>query len=727
MNYGRAGNKEGSSLMGINYVRPPILKFNKKKDTKNYTEYEVITYKDSKKEAEKDTEVDKTFTNDIDSLIYCNESLTIQVPKKSYMKKNGKSKFAYAFGMFPNPKNGKASYLDGCILGALGLKRQGTNADIVCFITPDISKADKTKLEVVFDKVIYVPYISPYKMKGEGKYKTIMMDPDIFKNCPNYDKFHPYSHVFFKLHIFNPKLFPYEKVCFVDSDLVPMNYYDSLFMLNTPAGWVEYRKKWPYQKSFHWDRCDYLKHGEKIPHIFTDIGTKGSSDVNAGLMVISPDQKEYDSMIKQVTSPVSKWMGPGKEHIGFYDMDLNKESSIVGRKFVDSSYCYPEQNYLTKRYSGKWTYVEYSFQSWSLDPCNSFGIHMAAFNPKPWFKQPANISVKLAKNYTPYYHNKIEDVFVSEIPKAIASDDESLMLENISISYELFNDLIIWGLVNYPKLTKFFLENTKIYGTKISFGEDKFKNLSSKDEFKLLKDITKNDPDYKKLSISQQYITNLINNYSGFVDEVKDKYLSVCKTKFKDRYGDYNYRYHILKYPNVIDKSLSESKQLTKHNKISFGDLKGVSINDITEEQANYYVNTRKFALDKDLREAFLRSKYKHLVKEDHLYASKKKKKKTKRIKRSNSSKKSKKKNDKTLYCFTMKGCHWCHNFQKDLWPKLKKLKLCKFKIIDRHKNPELVQKYKIKIYPTLVLVNGNKHKIFKNERTYNNIVKFCK
>ena len=108
------------------------------------------------------------FTNDIDSLIYCNESLTIQMPKESFMKQNGKSKFAYAFGMFPNPKNGKASYLDGCILGALGLKRQGTNADVICFITPDISKSDKERLEVVFDKVIYVPYISPYKMKGDG-------------------------------------------------------------------------------------------------------------------------------------------------------------------------------------------------------------------------------------------------------------------------------------------------------------------------------------------------------------------------------------------------------------------------------------------------------------------------------------------------------------------------------------------------------------------------------
>ena len=74
------------NLMGINHVRPPLLKFNKKKETASHTEYEVITYKDSKNQSEENN--DKTFTNDIDSLIYCNESLTIQVPKRSFMKKN---------------------------------------------------------------------------------------------------------------------------------------------------------------------------------------------------------------------------------------------------------------------------------------------------------------------------------------------------------------------------------------------------------------------------------------------------------------------------------------------------------------------------------------------------------------------------------------------------------------------------------------------------------------
>ena len=179
------------AMTSIDYVRPPELRFSEIKKTKQYVEYEIETFKDAKEKASNDP-----FLKDIDSLIYCNDKLRIKVPSKSYMKKMGKSRFAYAFGMFPNPKTNEASYLDGCILGALGLKRQGTLADIVCFITPDISEEDKQKLEVVFDKVIYVPYISPYKMKGEGELETILMDSEIFKNCDNYDKKHPYSHVF---------------------------------------------------------------------------------------------------------------------------------------------------------------------------------------------------------------------------------------------------------------------------------------------------------------------------------------------------------------------------------------------------------------------------------------------------------------------------------------------------------------------------------------------------
>jgi len=197
------------SVQGINKIRPPTLDFIKLKDTKDYTEYSIITKKINKGKKEDANPL----TNYLNSFIFCNETLNIKMPKKKFMIKNNKKRFAYVVGMFPNPKNKKPAYLDGCILAALGLKRQKTNADIICMITHDIDKDTKQKLEVVFDKVMYVPYISPYDMGGKGKLKTIMMDPDLFKNCPNYTKDHPYVHVFFKLHIFNPTLFPYEKVC----------------------------------------------------------------------------------------------------------------------------------------------------------------------------------------------------------------------------------------------------------------------------------------------------------------------------------------------------------------------------------------------------------------------------------------------------------------------------------------------------------------------------------
>lgn len=511
-------------------VRPPVLDFKVIDDTKDYKEYLIKTNKYSK-----DKKGDNPFTNYLESFIFCDDTLKIRVPKKSYMIKGGKKKFAYAVGMFPNPKDGKASYLDGCILAALGLKRQKTNADVICFITHDISKKDKKKLEVVFDKVIYVPYISPYDMGGKGDLKTIMMDPEIFKNCPNYNKKHPYVHVFFKLHIFNPDLFPYEKVCFVDSDLVPLNYYDSLFMLDTPAGFVEYRKRIPYLESFNWDRCDFLKHGEDIPKELTDIDKKTGADVNAGLLLVKPNKKEYDAMIKEITSPAKKWIGPNKLHKGFYTFDFSEPS---GRKFIKDSYCYPEQNYLTKRYSGKWKYIEFAFQSWSRDPCNSFGIHMAAFNPKPWFKQPIGTKITINKKYNPY-SDEWNDKKV-RIPIAIKENTKS-SYENISYSYEIFNEVIVWGLMNYPELRDFFGKNIEIHGTKVSFDKNIFQKVSKDKQFIKLQDVKRNTNIYKRLSYTQKLISNLINDFDKYKGK---KYTPICKrkkTKGRKNYEIINY------------------------------------------------------------------------------------------------------------------------------------------------------------------------------------------
>ena len=130
------------------------------------------------------------------------------------MIKNGKKRFAYVVGMFPAPKTKKAAYLDGCLMAAIALKRQKTNADVICMITHDILLENKKKLEIVFDKVIYVPYISPYDMGGEGNLKTIMIDKDLFNNCAsNYNKKSSLRSCIFKLHIFNPNILCKRFVC----------------------------------------------------------------------------------------------------------------------------------------------------------------------------------------------------------------------------------------------------------------------------------------------------------------------------------------------------------------------------------------------------------------------------------------------------------------------------------------------------------------------------------
>ena len=125
----------------LDNVRPPLLDFILVNENNDYKEYNVITKKNSSVK-----KGDNPFTSFLDSFIFCNETINIKVPKESFMIKNNKKRFAYAVGMFPNPKNKKAAYLDGCILAALGLKRQNTNADIICFITHDINKEDKKKI-----------------------------------------------------------------------------------------------------------------------------------------------------------------------------------------------------------------------------------------------------------------------------------------------------------------------------------------------------------------------------------------------------------------------------------------------------------------------------------------------------------------------------------------------------------------------------------------------------
>ena len=83
------------------------------------------------------------------------------------------------------------------------------------------------------------------------------------------------------------------------------------------------------------------------------------------------------------------------------------------------------------------------------------------------------------------------------------------------------------------------MEKAEIHGSKTSFDKDMFKPLTPSNKFMYFKDIKKGSAVYKRLTMSQKYICNLIQDYDNFSPEIKDKYTSVCKTKLFDRYGNY--------------------------------------------------------------------------------------------------------------------------------------------------------------------------------------------
>ncbi len=340
-------------------------------------------------------------------------------------------------------------------------------------------------------------------------------------------------------------------------------------------------------------------------------------------------------------------------------------------------------------------------------------------------------------------------------------------------------------MVNYPKLTKFFTYDTQIHGTKVSFDRDVFKEISPKEklQFKYLKDITKNDKHYRRLSKSQKQITDLINDFDKNVDKIKDNYLLVCRDKIKDRYGDLNYDFKIIKYKNYKTKSENKVNQLLNKDKYPYGKNKGKSIKNLDKSFIQKLVKSDHYLNNKKLRSKIMKHHKKtihSLRKNSNKSKTKKGGRKKKRTKKRNLSKqkyicytgvgakkngnhtekeflkriKKKKfqfkKNEKpqninqwidyvgaykgkckaSLYYFWMEGCRYCTDFNK-IWDDLSnkyndKLFMEKYEMNEANKFG-MLKKYSIKSYPTIILIKDGIPIKFNKDRNIENIHNFLK
>lgn len=365
--------------------------------------------------------------------------------------------YAFVTLIYPNKKN-EWSYIDGSILTALGLRKQKTKYKIICMVTSDATDYIKDILKIVYDEIIIVDYISPIDNLGI-KIIPDIFDLNIYTDDNNYTDI---CNIFTKLHIFDSDKFPYEKIVFIDNDLIPLKNYDNLFNLNTPAGWLEKIHEIDNNLSSHnryytrtWGEWDNIYHNSLIPQILTDIYKEPGRSINAGLLVIKPDKDLYKNLILMLQTPKKEWFSVNHKIKGTIDLSRNYVDYLI----------FPEQEFLTQIFSGTWYMIDGKYCAWGAHNDNDiYGLHMAGL------KYYINNKWKTYKSWMvqTFYDNGFNDKS---------------------------NDIAIWGLNNYPKLKELFMNNIKIIK----------KN-------KLINFINMSLLDFINLSESQRDLHNLLYN-----------------------------------------------------------------------------------------------------------------------------------------------------------------------------------------------------------------------
>jgi hypothetical protein len=255
-----------------------------------------------------------------------NEDTTYHSPEKM-TDSEGKNIYAYVCLVMLGD-----AYVSAAIVLAQSLINCGSKADRVVLVTPDVSEEAKNILNIYFNKVKVIDYVnvSNWRVKKQPQRKYLDL-------------------VFTKFHVFD--LVEYKKVLLIDADALVLKYPDHLFSLESPAGCLLENKEsfitydddgnYSFPKGpIDWYEkfCKISPHGELIPKEITDkLKTEfQNSGVGGGLMLLSPKLGEFDEIIRNVS-------------FGFM------------KHLVEHKFPWPEQQYLTLRYSGKWHQINPRF------------------------------------------------------------------------------------------------------------------------------------------------------------------------------------------------------------------------------------------------------------------------------------------------------------------------------------------------------------------------------
>lgn len=183
------------------------------------------------------------------------------------------SKYAYVTMLIKGD-----GYVPGALALAQSLKQSGTTADLICMVTNDVSENAKADLATLF-KVKVVP-----KIEHESKLRTENQERI-------YSKF--ISELYTKWQCLKFK--EYDKVMFVDADIIFTENVDHLFDLPAPAAVFAS----PWMKP--WEPTGlknlYGKPNKITPEMAKKMLNENTQVLNGGLVLLKPDMKVYKRIL----------------------------------------------------------------------------------------------------------------------------------------------------------------------------------------------------------------------------------------------------------------------------------------------------------------------------------------------------------------------------------------------------------------------------------------------
>ncbi len=287
------------------------------------------------------------------------------------------SKYAYVTFVMRND-----SFIPGALVFAYALRKQNTPHDLVCIVSEGVTDYGKEAL-----KEVYTHVIDMEQVYVEHHHRHERQDrPFLFT------RFNA-----FLLGEDGGYGLDYDKIVLADADILPIQNYDELFDLPSPAGIINEFKShcMEYQDGKYitpktvdqygtWVWHDVYRnvpHGTSIPKEMTDrvLVDADNMGVLAALWVLEPSAKTYDSIMKDT------------------------EDDTIADMIAE--FRWPEMQYLTQKFSGQWHNIDLRYASFNGYPQLNvlYGTHFAGI--KPW--QMNNKSVKVFArfdDYTLWYH-----------------------------------------------------------------------------------------------------------------------------------------------------------------------------------------------------------------------------------------------------------------------------------------------------------------------------------